>query len=369
MWNETKQLIQKAQRIGVMLPLSYGIDEFAAGLVLKTALTALGKTAVFTREVLPPKQWHFLLSGTSEPAAPGECVLSIPIASSPIKQIRYETDAEFVHIVLTPRNAEIKKEDVRVHARTIEYDLIITIGIPGPEHFGKEFEEHPPLFYKNPIINIDISPKNDRFATINAVNVRTSSLSELVYELLTDELDADIRKEDASWLLAGIIERTENFCGAGTTPSSLEVASFLLEVGADKDAIIRARHKTVPLPLLQLWGRAAIRSRFDEKTSLLWTFVPATDFLTTNTSPEDISFVLAKFKEYFQAPRAFVTLYEHPQKKWIETVLAPIHADLAERMREHKELREHATGFLHAKTPKTFLEAEERVHKLLGELS
>ena len=59
-----------------------------------------------------------------------------------------------------------------------------------------------------------------------------------------------------------------------------------------------AQHTPMPtLHLLQLFARAAVRSRYDEDDGILWSFLTPEDFAKTNRTSADVASVLAHIRE------------------------------------------------------------------------
>lgn len=164
-------------------------------------------------------------------------------------------------------------------------------------------------------------------------------------------------------LLLGIIDKTKNFQNSRAKPSSFTIASELISRGAKKDEISRILWKTKPLPLLQLAGRASVRSRLEEEKHILWSVLTQEDFEKTGTNPKAaIPFVLDHIEEHFSLPEVFSLLWQDPEDHLIRAVLN------TKRVMQDKSLepcnpREYCYNLKQTFT--TFQEAEEAVIKLL----
>lgn len=330
-YNQAVELIKKSGSIGIAANFSR-LDETAAAFAAASFLKKHGKKASILNRAEYDENWKIIIRGADETGLrntmllktePYEnLIIAIDTKKSPVGEVKYDLKDDELLIIVSPKDAPLNRENVRFLKGEPSFDCILTIGISGPENFGKEFEENPELYYKKPIVNIDTSPSNENFGEINLVDITRSSASEIVFELLSlIDADTEIEKQDATRLLAGIIEKTQSFKNKKTTPRTLEIAALLMESGAEKNLIIETLYKTKPLNLIKLWGRASVRSKFDGKKNTLWTFLPKEDFDKTSTNTSDIKFVIEHTSDYFSQPEFHAVLFENPEKGHIRAIL------------------------------------------------
>ena len=87
--------------------------------------------------------------------------------------------------------------------------------------------------------------------------------------------------------------------------------------------------------MLQVWGRASVRSRLDGERGILWSVLTKDDFAKTQTRPEEaIPFVLDHIEEHFSLPEAFVLLWQRVEDGMIQalvrtTAVTPLGEELA----------------------------------------
>src|SRR3989338_7274272 len=376
-YNPAIQLIKKSRSIGIAVYEKGGGDEIGSALAMASILKKQGKTAGFLFSGIIEDKWKTLFTAPGPlPKAEAQnndlklrdFIIAVNSKESPVGEIKYEMKQNNeLFIILSPQKTSIKKEHIRFIEDAPSYDCLISIGVESPEHFGKEFEENPLLFYEKPIINIDTSPKNEHFGEINLIYITKNSNAEIAYELFDNLAGEKIGPLEATRILAGIIEKTDNFKNHKTTPRVLEIASFLMEAGADKESIIKILYKTRPLNLLQLWGRASVRSRFDAQTGILWTFLPKDDFEKTGTKTKDIHFVIEHMKEYFKSPKIHALLFENPRKNHVRAIIKSEPETIKEVAA--KEPGEEKNGVLFLKNGFTsFPEAENYVDNILKRL-
>ncbi|KKU51371.1 MAG: hypothetical protein A3H69_00405 [Candidatus Sungbacteria bacterium RIFCSPLOWO2_02_FULL_47_9] len=374
-YSPASQLIKKSEAIALALSPDATGDEIGSALALAAVLKRHGKRTGFFFSGAIEERWApLLLEKTAEEAGKKKerksearlrnLIIAIDTKKTPVDEIKYEKKGDELYIIISPKAAPISKESIKTIEMEKPYDCIITIGITSPENFGREFEENPLLFYEKPIVTVDTSPQNESFGEINLVDMAKSSNAEIVFELIERFSENPLLPREATRLLVGIIEKTDNFKNAKTSPRALEIASRLMEAGADKDSIVRILYKTKPLNLLQFWGRASVRSRFDSETHILWTFLPREDFEATQTSTKDIRFILDQTLEYFKAPATHAVLFENPEKNHVRAIL---------RSSQHflKNLGEREEGeftngmFVLKRSFASFPEAEGYVNNLL----
>ena len=157
-----------------------------------------------------------------------------------------------------------------------KYDLIIVLDSSDLDYAGIE-EFLTKAKYPFTLINIDHHPTNTNFGHLNLVQSFSSSASEIVYDLFR-LWQVPFTKEIATALLNGIIFDTGAFSNAGTTLSSLQATSHLLNLGALHQEINENILRNKSLNLLKLWGIAFERLVYNEKYQLAFTILTLKDF-------------------------------------------------------------------------------------------
>ena len=148
------------------------------------------------------------------------------------------------------------------------WDAVVTLDSSDAKRVGDPFRgtEYPPA----PVIVLDHHVTNLRFGTLNYVDARAASTSEIVVDL-ADALGATIGQEAAVCLLTGVVTDTLGFRTSNVSPKVLNTASRLMEAGADLHRITELTLGTRPLSIMRLWGLALSRLHLDE--GVLWTEV------------------------------------------------------------------------------------------------
>jgi nanoRNase/pAp phosphatase (c-di-AMP/oligoRNAs hydrolase) len=309
-----EELLKKTATPLILLPQFPSRDAVAAAFALTFFLKAAGKEAFLAGENITVDKE--LLSFISEPenllpsiTGARDFVLSFSTVRNKIINVRTETDPEELRIYLTPENGAIDPRDFSFIPAKFKFDLAIVIGSPDKEHLGKIYEENPDIFYELPLINIDNHSENELFGQVNLVDITASSASEILAEILEKGLSGSLTETVSECLLAGIISATESFQKKNTTPKALQIASRLMDKGADQQKIIRSLYKTQPLHLLKLWGRVMAQVKWNEDLKLIWSLVTVEDLVQSRATPADLPKVLEKIRSNYSSGSLFMMLY------------------------------------------------------------
>lgn len=149
------------------------------------------------------------------------------------------------------------------------YDLVIALDCGDMSRMGQSFsrlpEPHPA------IVNIDHHVTNTLFGEVNVVDSNCVSTTEILYRLF-QELDIQITSELATSLLTGIVTDTLGFRTVGVSANTFQVASSLMDAGADLDLITTQALLIKPLSTLRLW-QIGLDNMKMECNGVLWTSV------------------------------------------------------------------------------------------------
>ncbi len=165
-----------------------------------------------------------------------------------------------------------------------EYDLIITLDC-SDLYMTKVEEKIKTIKSKFGIVNIDHHITNPGFGDLNIIMENVSSTAEVVYIILKT-IEYTISPEIATCLLTGIITDTGNFTNNATTKQSIEIASKLLEIGANFQGILEANVYNKTISILKLWGIVLKRIVFNAELSMVLTAVFESDLKTLNLDNE-----------------------------------------------------------------------------------
>lgn len=317
------ELLTTAQTVAIVLPKNLTDEIIGAALALFLFFKKQKKHPRIFSESPVPASYGCLdtavLSGTHHP--PGECVLTVDTLKTPIEEIRYETDdsTHTVNIIITSKHAPLTKNDLAFRESKNAIDAVIAVGAKNIASIGSVWQKHPDLFYEKPIVSVHADADTETIA---------EKTSALMKECAPEEsYDPKI----ATALLFSLFAKTDSLKRRETTPSSMALASELIAKNADHRAVAeyfalrqaqdvapqhdRAFPDETPLNLMQLWGRACVRSKLDPEKNVFWSFVTADDFLKTATNERDIPFVIDRISKTVPLPAAAVFLWQHADTK------------------------------------------------------
>ncbi|QQS61820.1 MAG: hypothetical protein IPN70_02790 [Candidatus Moraniibacteriota bacterium] len=302
----------------VVLPENPSGDSICAGRALSLVLERLGKEvslvysqtfdSAFNFDFLScPKEIRHNLLGVRD------FVFIFNTTRNPIGNVRTEqSDGEF-RIYLTPQKGSIDPRDFSFIPTDIKYDRIFLLGVRDKESLGNLYEENADVFFEVPLINIDVRSDNEQYAQTNIVEVTSSSVSELITNLLSRAKKNYISEEIAQCLLAGIICGTESFQSSVTTPKSLQFASFLIDKGADQHEIVRNLYKKQSFSLLKLLGKVLAKLQWEESLSMIWAMIEMKDFSESKASFKDLPAIMERIRSYTSSASCILLLYANEE--------------------------------------------------------
>lgn len=315
-----KEALTSAKKILILLPQNPNNDAISSGLAFYLFLKEKGiESDIATSDPLkniaklkflpqPEKIVESVLGAR-------DFILSFNTKHNKITSIKTKEFPDEMRIYITPENGTVDPRDFSFIPAEFKYNLLVCIGAPDKESFGKIFEENPDIFYEVPIVNIDNHSNNDNFGQINIINMKASSVAEIFYDLF-DEIDSLLIKNDiAKCLLTGIISATKSFQNSKTTPHALKISSELMTTGANQQEIVRHLFKTQPFNILKLLGRIMSKLKWDEELKMVWSIVSIEDFIQSRTEPKDVPFILDKIQNNYEAGEAFLILYTTASEK------------------------------------------------------
>lgn len=183
-----------------------------------------------------------------------------------------------------------QKLESNVEKLEATYDLCIMLDC-ADLYMTKIDEKLKTINFKFGTINIDHHFTNPGLSDLNIVIKDASSTSEIVYKIFK-ELKINITPSVATCLLTGIITDTGNFTNNATTKESIEIASKLLQIGADFSQILEANIYNKTINILKLWGIVLKRIVYNKELGMVVTAVFDKDlknFGLDNEASEGIS--------------------------------------------------------------------------------
>lgn len=362
-------LIQRGKNILIALPDNLNGDSLGSALAMEAILKNLNKKVEVVSSEPVPEKLKFLTgleNLKNKVSSWRDFIISIDTAKNKISRLRYEKENNILKIFLAA-DQKIEEHDIKLETGSFFYDLIITLDAPDLESLGQTFEDNGELFFNRPVLNIDHKAANEYFGEVNLIEPTAAACAEIV-ALLIEELGANlINQAVATDLLAGLIAKTHSFQNAKTTPQALSLASRLITYGAEQEKIIQYLYKTIPLNRLKLWGRLLNQLDLDEQKNIVWFSATPEDFLATQTSSRDLTFLLEEIDDLFPQTNTNIVLWMDEfgavwaliRAKQLE-VLQKINSELAGSLKNEKLLLKLAEADINS--------AKEHLNALLNSL-
>lgn len=362
------ELIEKSEHILVLLPPDPTLDCLAAAEVLTRALAARGISVGFLAPSLPEhthtKELFPHLAAV--PAPLKEYIISVDTKDAPISELRYENNGTALDIILSPKSAPIKKEAVSFRDGNILCECVIALALPTIDAAECPSFLNPEFFTTTPIVAIDTNREHTQYGDANLIpsgDKHYASLCEIVYEFLSRFSPNALDAESATLLLLGIENATDMLRAPSARAETFLAVSELLRLGARR-MNVHEYENAPPLPFLQLYGRALVRSKIDSERNFAWSFLTAEDFQKTGRSTDDITAAAQHLLRTFCSQNLFILLWEHPEQKTISALFAGNEKILAAIQEQHEAERDASCLFL-GRSFETFHAAEREISSLL----
>jgi len=237
-------------------------------------------------------------------------VISVDTKKAQVGALSYHVDKDKLLIYLSAKSGSFIPQDVSTESTEYTYDLIITIDTPDLASLGNVFNSFADFFYDTTIINIDHHVENEQYGQINLINPNAVASSEMVFRLINTINKQWLDVEAATCLLTGLIAKTHSFKTPNVTPKTLEIASALMEAGANKDTIIQNLYRSRALGTLNLWGRVLAKMKSRQSQKLIWAELTEGDFLEANARPEDLPDIVEELIAFMPGVEAVALLYQ-----------------------------------------------------------
>lgn len=210
--------------------------------------------------------------------------IQLDVNQVPIKELAYDVKDGKLEIVLSPKAGEWQTQDVALLHGDDRYDLIVAIGFPDRQSLHNTFRQPMDMIHHAPIINLDHDPKNEHWGAINLVDLTATAISETAFSWFEHWDETKINAPIATAILAGMIANTQSFRSANVSPKTLDKASKLIAMGADRESIVHGLWRSRQVNTLKLWGRALSRIEQDKNLGLIWTTLSRQDILDSGTT-------------------------------------------------------------------------------------
>jgi len=325
-YQQIKQLVDEAKTVLITFHKQGSTDAIAGAAALMLYLTQRGKRVdVVVDEFQLPRNLRFLRKAKKIKSAFSHLqkfMITMNVGRTGVKELSYDMKDEKLRIFVTPKEGFLTRKDIQTAQTDFAYDLIITLDTPDLSSLGSIYENNTALFQKLPLINIDVDADNERYGSLNVVDPTMSANTELLYHILLDIGEEYMHKRLATALLAGMIGRTRSFQTDNVKPQTLEVASKLIRMGADREYIIKNLYQTKTVPSLKLWGQALTHLQSDPAHKLVWTTITRENFARSGAVETDLYNVVDELISNSPEADLILLMHEHQSTGAIHAVLS-----------------------------------------------
>ena len=237
--NKISALIGKSNDILIILPIRPSVDAAAAALSFNLSLAKSGKqsTVACSEAITVGLNRLVAVDRITDKIGARNLITSFEYIEDSIEKVSYNINEGKFNLIIKPKEGfpPIDKNKVSYSYSGASADLLISIGAPRPENLGKIYHNEKKLFDEQETINIDISPLNSQFGKSNLIDLRSSSLSEII-GLMIKHLNMAIDADIATNLLAGMETATNNFT-AKTRAETFEIIAWCMKSGGRREQL------------------------------------------------------------------------------------------------------------------------------------
>ena len=235
-----KQIVAKitnSENILVALSRNPSVDEIASAVGLALFLEDAGKhvTAIYSGET--PNVLEFLKpEETFEDNTDSLQDFIIALSKEKADHLRYKVDGDYVKVFITPYKAKIDQDDLEFSHGDYNVDLVIALNVPTASDLDAALSEHGRIMHDASAIDITTGEPG-RFGEIEWSDPESSSIGEMVANLLTVIKKPEITPVVATALLAAMMAATNRFASENTKSTTMTMAAKLMELGADQQLV------------------------------------------------------------------------------------------------------------------------------------
>ncbi len=169
------------------------------------------------------------------------------------------------------------------------YDLMVVVDA-GASYMTNFHLRKDNLFNTIPVINIDHHASNDNYGTVNIVEPEASSTTIILYKMLC-YYGAEINKDMATALLAGIYSDTGSFMHSNTNKEVYDVSADLVNKGAKIAEISKNLFRSKSINTLRLMGRVLEKAYLTDDRVVM-SIVKRQDYEEARATEDDLAGVV-----------------------------------------------------------------------------
>lgn len=243
----TLEKLTKAENILIAVADSVGIDGLAAGLALHLSCQKLGKSASVLAKSPSVGEAMMLYGVDKIGKAIGKTNISIVVknAVDNVDKVTYFLEGTQLRILVhpLPGSKGISQEQVRLEQTATKPDLIISLGFKSIEELIKVITQEQNFDSDTWIVSINKEELSQKFAQANVFNSDSSSICEVTTQFI-QELALPVDEDIAYNLFTGISTATSNFSPVKSSPTSFQMAAWLIKFGAGRASLAEESRQT-----------------------------------------------------------------------------------------------------------------------------
>lgn len=229
--------LKQGNNVLVTVSKNPSVDQLAACIGLTLALNKFEKhaTAVFSGET--PSTILFLKpENTLEKNTDSLRDFIISLDKSKADKLRYKVEENVVKIFITPYRTSINQSDLVFSQGDFNVDIVLAIGVHEQQDLDQAIVSHGRILHDATVASIN-NVQGPELGTLNWVNHRASSLSEMIISLIDGIDDKLVDNQIATALLTGIVAETDRFSNEKTSPTTMTLSAQLMAAGADQQLV------------------------------------------------------------------------------------------------------------------------------------
>lgn len=152
------------------------------------------------------------------------------------------------------------------------FDIIVLTDCPNPDRTEGLLEQARRA--GGTVLNIDHHPDNRRYGDVDWIDPTAAATGEMVYRLLA-ALGAPLTPGIAANLFTAIHTDTGSFRYSNVTPRTFQIASVLVEAGAEPARVSNALYERRAADALRFLGETLARIEVSEDGRVAWLALPA----------------------------------------------------------------------------------------------
>lgn len=184
--SQIKELIQHSRAV-LVIANTDSTDQVASALALADSIEKFGRNVILAAPNGPSGEAANLPGAQAFVTSIGPKSLVVAIDHpEAIAKVNYGVEGDKWNMVITPApGLEISADQVSFSSTGRDYDLVITLGVVDLALLGQLYESEQTQLQLLPLVNLDRHPANTQFGKVNAIDPDATTLSELVYRLLS----------------------------------------------------------------------------------------------------------------------------------------------------------------------------------------